>query len=37
MSEAFQQEYKQSKKPRLMVAATVAGIISTIESAYEIP
>ncbi|XP_038167310.1 chitinase-like protein 3 [Arvicola amphibius] len=37
MSEAFQQESLQSKKPRLTIAATVAGIIPTIESAYEIP
>ncbi|KAL6083872.1 hypothetical protein STEG23_031397, partial [Scotinomys teguina] len=37
MYEAFQQESLQSKKPRLIVTATVAGIISTIESAYEIP
>lgn len=35
--EAFQQESIQSSKPRLMVTATVAGIISTIDSAYEIP
>ncbi|CAO2599620.1 Acidic mammalian chitinase [Lemmus lemmus] len=37
MYDAFQQESLQSEKPRLMVAATVAGVISTIESAYEIP
>ncbi|XP_076789192.1 chitinase-like protein 3 [Arvicanthis niloticus] len=37
MYEAFQQESMQSSKPRLMVTATVAGIISTIDSAYEIP
>ncbi|XP_028639779.1 acidic mammalian chitinase-like, partial [Grammomys surdaster] len=37
MYEAFQQESIQSSKPRLMVTATVAGIISTIDSAYEVP
>ncbi|XP_057648968.1 chitinase-like protein 3 [Chionomys nivalis] len=37
MYEAFQQESLQSKKPSLMIAATEAGIIYTIESAYEIP
>ncbi|XP_052034500.1 chitinase-like protein 3 [Apodemus sylvaticus] len=37
MYEAFQQESMQSSKPRLMITATVAGIISIIDSAYEIP
>lgn len=34
---AFQLESIQSSKPRLMVTATVAAIVSTIDSAYEIP
>ncbi|XP_055459974.1 acidic mammalian chitinase-like [Psammomys obesus] len=37
MYEAFQQESMKSRKQRLLVTATVAGVISTIESAYEIP
>ncbi|XP_060248906.1 chitinase-like protein 3 [Meriones unguiculatus] len=37
MHQAFQQESEKSSKPKLLVTATVAGIISTIQSAYEIP
>ncbi|XP_008848561.2 acidic mammalian chitinase-like [Nannospalax galili] len=34
---AFEKEAIKNKKPRLMVTATVIGIISTIQSGYEIP
>ncbi|XP_016848763.2 acidic mammalian chitinase [Anolis carolinensis] len=37
MREAFEQEAKQTNKPRLMVTAAVAGGLSNIESGYEIP
>ncbi|EDL07533.1 mCG10750, partial [Mus musculus] len=35
--EAFELEAIENKSPRLMVTATVAGVISTIQSGYEIP
>nr|XP_003933503.1 acidic mammalian chitinase isoform X3 [Saimiri boliviensis boliviensis] len=37
MREAFEQEAKQTNKPRLMVTAAVAAGISNIQSGYEIP
>lgn len=37
MREAFEQEAFQNNSPRLMITATVAGVILTIQSGYEIP
>lgn len=34
---AFEKEVSKNKKPRLMVTAAVAGVISTIQFGYEIP
>ncbi|KAL1772220.1 putative chitinase 3 [Sigmodon hispidus] len=37
MREAFEEESTENYKPRLLVTATVAGVITTIQSGYKIP
>lgn len=37
MHEAFEREAFENNRPRLVITATVAGIITTIRSGYEIP
>nr|XP_015860466.2 chitinase-like protein 3 [Peromyscus maniculatus bairdii] len=37
MHEAFEREAFENNRPRLVITATVAGVITTIRSGYEIP
>ncbi|XP_051021380.1 chitinase-like protein 3 [Acomys russatus] len=37
MREAFEQESEENDKPRLLVTATVAGVIAIVQSGYRIP
>ncbi|XP_057649332.1 chitinase-like protein 3 [Chionomys nivalis] len=37
MREAFEEEAFENSRPRLMITATVAGVVSIIQSGYEIP